>query len=157
MALAHGKWVVTQEFGGQTTPVPLMDLPPGRLRDDDTAMEDDGLSDAGSDSDVGPGAQAVIMTPGDYCARLESNATGGSVLGVLHAVLGIMGDLWEDGYNELVGTLTSEFRDVDESDLTVAQSMTFAVLRRYSCPTSRVGTWPSLPIGGAGLSWPSGA
>ena len=98
---------------GDSSSLPV--LPPGRLRDEETDMEDDGASDTGSDSDVVIGSQAVILTPGDYCERLDSNATGGSVLGVLHAVLGIMGDLWDDGYNELVGAMTSEFRDVDPS------------------------------------------
>ena len=60
---------------------------------------------------------------------------------VLHSVLQVLGDLWEDGRTELVATLVAEFRAVEEDGMNMPQKMTFELLRRFSLPCSKPLMW----------------
>ena len=87
----------------------VVDCLPGVVVEEDLDQVTDGEanddSSAGSDSPV-----RHVARPVNYMRLLEDAADGHHVLGTLYAVLGSLGDLWEEGMHDLVGSLPWLFK-----------------------------------------------
>ena len=96
--------------------------------------EEDDDEDVADWTDDEPHLEPARTTPDaapDYMGRIRETSDH-QVLGALTVLLGIMGELWEDGHTALVGALADFFLRLDVEDYGAAASMSFAVVRRYS-------------------------
>ena len=95
-------------------------VPPGRLHpngeeEDGDAQDSDGETENSSWPDA--------VTPPDYLNRLGGE--GEDVQGMVHSILEIFGELWEEGCIELVATLVAEFWRVEDGEMSATQCMAF--------------------------------
>ena len=99
---------------------------------DEPAFEVATDTEVATDSDDNATQPQLLTVCRDYFALLQHPQTDGHVLGVLNGILNIMGDLWDEGFTCLVGSLARHFASLDVSDYGMAAQMSCQVLRRFS-------------------------
>ena len=95
----------------------------------DLGQVTDGEEDVDS-SDESDSPLRRVARPVNYMRLLEDAADGHHVLGTLYAVLGLLGDLWDEGMRDLVGSLALALQACPAGDHNRAQLMSLEALRR---------------------------
>ena len=106
-----------------------VDYPPGALRDEDLKQ----LADEAEDDDSSTGSDSPVRRaapPVNYMRLLEDAADGHHVLETLYAVLGLMGEFWDEGMHDLVGSLAMAFQACPDEGHNRAELMSLEALRR---------------------------